>query len=513
MTGVQTCALPIYQSRSVLIHSVLPEEPPLAALKPSDIFATVSPAVVLVEALDANDYLLGLGSGFIVRSDGRIVTNFHVIEKAHSLRITTADGQVFSVTAVMSKGIDRDLAVLQIDGLGLPIVQLGNSSEVSTGARVFAIGNPLGLQNTLSEGLVSNHQRMFDGQSYLQISVPISPGSSGGVLVNELGEVIGVTVGGFAMGQNLNLAIPINDVRSMLESAEENTAISTVYPVEGVTLQETLRLLVGDTRKLVATVIPSYAFSGALTWMTSNASVASVDAAGLVSGKSLGTAQITVTTVDGGKQAICTVTVVSSTGEGAYVLDSTMGNTQGNSGNGGTVVQKEGWLYYYTWDYLADGKHGALVRERLDGTGRTVIVREVSSNINVVGDWVYYINHNDSMTLYKVRTDGSGRTKLNDDTCRNVVVSGDCIYYINFGDNHRLYKIYTDGEGREPITKERCPGGFVVADGWIYYDSAGISFDIRQGLRKMRSDGTDNTLLDWSRSSGLNIAGDRKSVV
>ena len=491
-------------SSSVLIHSVPPEEPPPAVLEPGEIFAKVSPAVVMVEALDANDYLMNLGSGFIVQSDGRVVTNFHVIEKAHSLRITTADGQELMVVAVVSQDIDRNLAVLQVDGKELPIVQLGNSSEVRTGARVFAIGNPLGLQNTLSEGLISNHQRLFNGQSYLQISVPISPGSSGGVLVNELGAVIGVTLGGFVGGQNLNLAIPIDDVRRLLKRKTE-TVISTVFPVESVTLLQSLRLQVGVTRKLVATVLPSYATSGAVTWTTSNASVASVDAAGLVTAKSLGTAQITVTTVDGGKQAICTVTVVSpAMGEGSYVVDNTMGNTPGNSVNRGSVVQKDGWLYYFSWDYSEDIIFGALLRERLDGTGRTVIVRDISSNINVVGEWVYYTNADDFSTLYKVRTDGSGRTKLNDDTCTNVVVSGDWIYYISIDNDARIYRIGTNGEGREKITQERCSDGFVVVDGWIYYSSWGLRTTIggvtltnlSSGLRKMRTDGTDNTLLN-----------------
>ena len=120
----------------------------------------------------------------------------------------------------------HDIALLKIDAHGLPFVKLGNSNRMEIGERVVAIGNPLGLQNTVSDGLVSAW-REGDGLKLMQVSVPLSNGSSGGPLFNLAGEVVGVTTASLAGGQNLNFAVPVNYVKSLLREAQDSPFIQS----------------------------------------------------------------------------------------------------------------------------------------------------------------------------------------------------------------------------------------------------------------------------------------------
>ena len=185
-------------------------------LEPSEIAASIGPAVVYIETYDKNGKELYTGSGFIVEEGGKVVTNYHVIEDAHSIYVKVLNRSTYPVEKVMAYDIDRDIAVLRIGGSNLPTVKLGDSSNIVTGQRVLTIGSPLGLENTISEGLISNKNRIIDGYNYIQTSAPISSGSSGGVLLDYSGEVIGVTVGSYIDGQNMNLVVPINEVTPYL---------------------------------------------------------------------------------------------------------------------------------------------------------------------------------------------------------------------------------------------------------------------------------------------------------
>jgi S1-C subfamily serine protease len=116
----------------------------------------------------------------------------------------------------------QDLALLHVKaGKPLPPVMLGDSDKITVGERAVSIGNPLGLDHTLTDGLVSA-RRVIEGRKMIQMSTPVSPGNSGGPLFNSRGEVIGLTTaiyaGGSPLAQNLNLAMPINDLKAMLES-------------------------------------------------------------------------------------------------------------------------------------------------------------------------------------------------------------------------------------------------------------------------------------------------------
>jgi len=200
---------------SVLSLCASPYAASAAEQSAASIFAEQANSVVLIGAV-INKKISHLGSGFIVRPDGLIVTNYHVVSGAKEIFIKLKDSQIFPNARVLSFDEEKDIAFIKIDAAKLKTVVLGNSSNVKIGEQVIVIGNPLGLESTLSDGLISAFRTLNDGRRFLQISVPLSSGSSGSPLFNMKGEVIGVTTSGRLDGQNLNFAIPINSVRSLM---------------------------------------------------------------------------------------------------------------------------------------------------------------------------------------------------------------------------------------------------------------------------------------------------------
>lgn len=194
---------------------------------PSQIAKIVSPSVVYIETYDQSGKAYASGSGFVVDSNGKIATNYHVIDGAYSAKVKTSDGKTYNVTKVFAYSQNQDMALLGIDTTGLIPVTLGNSNSIAMGDKIYTIGNPLGLEDTMSDGLISSKSREVNGANYIQISAPISHGSSGGVLVNEKAEVIGITSAGIEEGQNLNFAIPINLLKPML-TQDVNKTLSEI---------------------------------------------------------------------------------------------------------------------------------------------------------------------------------------------------------------------------------------------------------------------------------------------
>lgn len=186
------------------------QEPPLT---PAQIAERTIPSVVLIRAAGA------LGSGFVVAADGRIATNLHVIGGARDATVVLADGRELAHPEVMAVDDKRDLIVLRVAAKGLRPLPLGDSSRVRAGDRVVAIGHPLGLSNTVSDGLVSAVREVSPGISVLQLSAPISPGSSGGPLLDERGQVIGISTLLSTRGQNLNFGLPVNALKPLLAAA------------------------------------------------------------------------------------------------------------------------------------------------------------------------------------------------------------------------------------------------------------------------------------------------------
>lgn len=184
-------------------------------------------STVLIVMEDNSGQPMSLGSGFFVRN-GEIVSNLHVVKGA-SRGYVKIVGQKSKYNIDGITGIDqeRDLVILKVSaGKNSPLT-IGNSDKVEVGESVFAVGNPEGLEGTFSQGIVSSI-REVGSNKLLQITAPISPGSSGGPVLNSRGEVIGVSVATYREGQNLNFAIPSNYVKSLLLTANKLTSFASI---------------------------------------------------------------------------------------------------------------------------------------------------------------------------------------------------------------------------------------------------------------------------------------------
>jgi S1-C subfamily serine protease len=177
----------------------------------AEIVAHTRPAVVVVDTDE------GLGSGFIIKPDGVIVTNHHVVVNAKAMAVKLPSGEVYRNVYLLSSDPINDIAFIKIEAVDLPTIPLGNSNDVQVGEEVLLVGAPKGLEQTVSNGLISGI-RIDNGVRVLQTSAAASPGSSGGPLLNRSGEAVGVVSFKVVNGENLNFAIPINYVRGKLDT-------------------------------------------------------------------------------------------------------------------------------------------------------------------------------------------------------------------------------------------------------------------------------------------------------
>lgn len=185
---------------------------------PQDIAKASLPSTVLIVMQDQYGHPLSLGSGFFVQK-GIVVSNFHVVENAHSgfIKLPSIEKNI-KVDGYTTIDKFRDLVLLKISDDRANPLTLGDSEKVEVGEYIYAIGNPQGLEGTFSHGIVSGI-RNFNSIKLLQITAPISPGSSGGPVINNRGEVIGVSVATVVEGQNLNFAVPSNYIKELLSSS------------------------------------------------------------------------------------------------------------------------------------------------------------------------------------------------------------------------------------------------------------------------------------------------------
>jgi len=175
--------------------------------------------IVLIITSDKGGHPVAQGTGFLVSKNGHIVTNYHVIRGANSAIVKLPDGAYFDVDGVLAFDKARDLAVIKAHGQNFRVVTLGNSDRVQVGEEIVAIGSPFSLESTVSSGIVSGLRTIKEeGGKFLQVTAPISPGSSGGPLFNMAGEVVGITTLYLKDGENLNFAIPINDAKRLLSA-------------------------------------------------------------------------------------------------------------------------------------------------------------------------------------------------------------------------------------------------------------------------------------------------------
>ena len=206
---------------------------------PQQIADETLPSTVLLEMEDSNGQPHGVGSGFFV-GNGEIATNFHVVEGADKGSAKLFDrSERYDIEGYTALDVDNDLIILKLQATDQTIVSrtalpIGDSESVRTGDTIYAVGNPEGLEGTISDGIISGIRRLNRGYQRIQITAPISPGSSGGAVLNTNGEVIGVSVSGVPsllpispqnpqdaqyinVAQNLNLAIPSGYLESLFQ--------------------------------------------------------------------------------------------------------------------------------------------------------------------------------------------------------------------------------------------------------------------------------------------------------
>lgn len=170
----------------------------------------IDPAVVTVQAGSQG------GAGFVVNRDGHIVTNAHLVGRAKEADVKFADGRI-ETAKVAADDDTRDLALLQVEGPLEAAVELGPAADVKRGAEVAALGAPLGLEGSVTKGIVSAQARNIGGQRYLQIDAALNPGNSGGPVINEAGAVIGVSTVRARRAENVGFAIPSETLVAFLE--------------------------------------------------------------------------------------------------------------------------------------------------------------------------------------------------------------------------------------------------------------------------------------------------------
>jgi len=192
----------------------------------SDFSAVVEDSVKSVVTVSTANTL---GSGFIISEDGYIVTNYHVLEgqRANSLRVITYDKEVLAADFIGADDI-KDLALIKIEAFDLDRFELADSDNLQVGQRVIAIGNPLGLSFTVTEGIISAVDRTGPSglNEYVQTDVSLNPGNSGGPLINTAGEVVGINNFKIGDAESLGFALESNAIRETINEIANVTIIS-----------------------------------------------------------------------------------------------------------------------------------------------------------------------------------------------------------------------------------------------------------------------------------------------
>lgn len=175
-------------------------------LTPEQIYEKVNNAVVIVLAYDSGGNLINQGSGVVIKDDGYIITNYHIMKNAS--KASVVHGNLFENAELIGGDEESDILFIKISKSYLSVIATPETEEIKIGQKIYAIGSPMGYENTISDGIVSGY-RKFDKIDLIQITASISPGSSGGAVVNSRGELIGISTYTISEGQNINFAIPI----------------------------------------------------------------------------------------------------------------------------------------------------------------------------------------------------------------------------------------------------------------------------------------------------------------
>ena len=201
----------LFQSNFVEAQKKRPTRTP-QTLTAREIANKVLPSVVLIITQDENGNPISQGSGFVFAS-GLVVSNLHVFERATNAIVKNVKtGEISKAIEVVGMNAKEDICVIRIDNAKFPVLPLGNSSSIETGDEIYVASNPKGLEGSFTKGIVSG---LRNDVGLFQIDAAISSGSSGGVLLNQKAEAVGIIKSSLISGQNLNFAIPINKLKAL----------------------------------------------------------------------------------------------------------------------------------------------------------------------------------------------------------------------------------------------------------------------------------------------------------
>lgn len=191
-------------------------------------FTRVMESVALVITRDADGRPLGVGSAFAVSDDGKLATNYHVVAGASSAIVKfVGDDERFDVTGIVHLDPELDLAVIQIRR-NTKAIPLGDDHLCGIGEPIFALGNPEGLEGTVAAGTLGAFRLLGSDSRLMEITASVSPGSSGGPVLNSRGQVVGIASTSLAAGQELNVALCVSDLKRLLEARPVNVSLSPV---------------------------------------------------------------------------------------------------------------------------------------------------------------------------------------------------------------------------------------------------------------------------------------------
>lgn len=253
-------------------------------LTTAEIAARTAPATVTIITLDADGDSLEQGSGFVVRCDGLIVTNWHVIRGALRINVILADGRQFKSADLLDQDSVRDVALLHVAGYDLPTVPV-RFTVPAVGEHVVAIGSPRGLSQTVSDGIVAA-RRQDDGRELAQITAPVSPGSSGGAVLDNTGAAFALSTSYVEQGQSLNFAVPVRYALNLLGTGTGTRFISglaaSADEQEQFGLGGTVHVSSADTiprhkRTTAPAASMVWTYLGAQNWQESHTGVWHVD--------------------------------------------------------------------------------------------------------------------------------------------------------------------------------------------------------------------------------------------
>lgn len=198
-------------------------------LKPEELFEKYQDAIVVVYSYDFDNNPKAQGSGVIINDRGWVITNFHIFEGCQRMDLVHK-GDTIKYTDIIGVDIEKDLVIMKIESGTYPDIKL-SEKDPKVGQKVYAIGSPMGLENSMSEGIVSGNRTEVGKkkQNFVQITASLSPGSSGGAVLNSYGELIGISSMGLREGNNLNFAIPVSDILKVkLDSYNEKKKIEAL---------------------------------------------------------------------------------------------------------------------------------------------------------------------------------------------------------------------------------------------------------------------------------------------